>query len=127
MKRLLSVLFALLLLISCVACGEDEDALVRVTYLGREKETVNLSEEEASALLGFLEGLDEDKKWEKTAHNCYNDYKFETQTRLWKYASSCGVLSDYSNNLCIELTQEQADTLHDILGIPHEEVSTYFP
>ena len=124
MKRLLCAFFALLLLIGCVACGEDEDALVRVTYRGDyngEYEIVKLSEEKERALLTFLEGLDTES-WINDANNCAKDYKFETQTRHWEYTSSCGALSDYTNNRCIELTQEQADTLHDILGVLHTTV-----
>ena len=124
MKRLLFVCLALLLLIGCAACGEDEDALMRVTYWGDhngEYKNVRLSEEEESTLLAFLEGLD-GENWINDDNNCAKDYKFETQTRHWEYTSSCGALSDYTNNRCIELTQQQADTLHDILGIPHTTV-----
>ena len=124
MKRLLFVCLALLLLIGCAACGEDEDALMRVTYWGDhngEYKNVRLSEEEESALLAFLEGLD-GENWINDDNNCAKDYKFETQTRRWEYTVGCGALSDYTNNRCIELTQQQADTLHDILGIPHTTV-----
>ena len=120
MKRLLCGCLVLLLVIGCAACGEDEDALVRVAYWGDyngEYENVRLSKEQQNELLAFLVGLDEEI-WINDDNNCAKDYKFETQTRHWEYHSSCGSLSDYTNNCCMSLTQEQADTLHDLLGIP---------
>ena len=125
MKRLWVFFFVLLLLSGCAACGEDEDALVRVTYWGDyngEYEIVKLSEEKERALLTFLEGLDTES-WINDANNCAKDYKFETQTRHWEYSVGCGALSDYTHHRCIDLSQEQADTLHGILGIPHTTAS----
>ena len=118
MKRLLLLTVAFLLLLTCGSCGED--TLVRVTYWGDyngEYEKVRLSEEKQSELLAFLEGLDKEN-WEDGDNNCAKDYKFETKTRHWEYHASCGSLSDYPGDRCISLTQEQADTLHDLLGIP---------
>ena len=122
MKRLLSLTVALLLLLACVSCGEDEDALVRVTsYLGArgEHDNVKLSQAQQSELLAFLEGLDADKHWDGgNATNCIKEYRFETQTRLWRYCSDDGDIQDVANNRLLFLSQEQADTLHDLLGIP---------
>ena len=120
MKRLLLLTVAFLLLLTCVSCGEDEDALVRVTHRrnGGEWDTVKLSQVQQSELLALLAAIDE-CQWIEDANNCGNDYKFETQTRHWEYHSECGSMSDYTNDCrCIKLTQEQADTLHDLLGIP---------
>lgn len=121
MKRLLLLTVAFLLLLTCVSCGEDEDALVRVTHRrnGGEWDTVKLSQVQQSELLAFLEELDADKHWEGgNATNCIKEYHFETQTRLWRYCSDDGDIQDVANNRLLFLSQEQADTLHDLLGIP---------
>ena len=126
MKRLLSVLFALLLLIGCVACGEDEDALVRVTYLGGEQESVRLSQVQQNQIFEIL-AAQEEKIWSEDLTNCGYDYEIKTQTQAFLYTPSCGILTNPNSGCCVVLSQEQSDALHDILGIPHEEVSTYFP
>ena len=121
MKRLLLLTVAFLLLLTCGSCGEDEDALVCVIYWGArgERDNVKLSQSQQSELLAFLEGLDADKHWDgSNATNCIKEYHFETQTRLWLYCSDCGDIQDVANNRLLFLSQEQADTLHDLLGIP---------
>lgn len=122
MKRLLSVLFALLLLIGCGACGEDEDALVRVTYLGGEQESVRLSEVQQNQIFEIL-AAQEGKIWSEDLTNCGYDYEIKTQTQTFLYTPRCGMLTNPDSGCCVVLSQEQSDALHDILGIPHEEVS----
>ncbi len=82
MKRLLSLLLMLLLLIGCAACGEDEDAPVRVTHLSGEKEAVKLSEVQQNQILEIL-AAQEGKTWSENLSNCGYDYEIKTQTQAF--------------------------------------------
>lgn len=114
MKKLIVFALVLACLLCFVGCGKLTYKLPhdQFCYSVESNQPYELSYEDKQYIIDILNSA----TWINGMTNCYSEIVFYTQEQEVRY-SSCGVFSDYTNKVFVTVSDEQRDTLNEMLNI----------
>ncbi len=82
-------------------------------YSANNSQVIEINADDRQLIIDLLN----EASWTNDFGNCHSDFIFYTQKEEIKYHSACGTFTDYTNEQCTTVSEEQRIAVNAILGI----------